>query len=101
VNRRRAMEQKILPECVQRFDSIAEKLDGLIQRTDRINGRYEKHLEDSVRYRRDVDRHEHLLGMIEKEKLNTAKASQWRCSLIAATSVGILSLLANIVLKFF
>ena len=91
--------QEILPECVQRFDRLDEKLDGLIKRADRINGRYEKHMEESVRYRRDVDRHEHLLGVIEREKLNTTKASQWRCSLIAGASVGILSIIATVVVR--
>jgi len=89
--------QDILPECVQRFDSIAEKLDGLIQRTDRINGRYEKHLEDSVHYRREVDRHEHLLGLIEKEKLNSVKASQWRIALIVGVVMSLVTVATRLI----
>jgi hypothetical protein len=88
--------QEILPECVQRFDRLDEKLDELIKRADRINGRYEKHMEESTRYRRDVDRHEHLLSVIEKEKLNTAKASQWRVGLI----VGVVMTIFTAIVRF-
>jgi hypothetical protein len=95
--------QEILPECVQRFDRLDEKLDELIKRADRINGRYEKHMEESVRYRREVDKHEHLLGVIEKEnqlmkdeKWNTSKASQWRIGII----VGVIMTIFTAVVRF-
>jgi hypothetical protein len=88
--------QEILPECVQRFDNLSEKLDGLIQRADRINGRYEKHIEESVKYRREVDKHEHLLGVIEKEKLNTVKNAQYRVGII----VGIIMTIFTAVVRF-
>jgi hypothetical protein len=72
----------IRAECVQMFRRLDEKLDGLISRADRINGRYEKHMIDGEVYRKSVLRHEHLLELMEKEKLNTNKASQWRIGLI-------------------
>ena len=86
----------ILAECVQRFDNLSEKLEMLIARSDRINGRYENHLEESTPYRSKVDRHEHRLELMEKsaekalsEKWNSTKAAQWRIGLIIG---GILSL---------
>jgi hypothetical protein len=95
--------QEILPECVQRFDRLDEKLDELIKRADRINGRYEKHMEESVKYRREVDRHEHLLGVIDKEnqlmkdeKWNTSKNSQWRVGLI----VGVIMTIFTAIVRF-
>jgi hypothetical protein len=88
--------QEILPECVQRFDRLDEKLDELIKRADRINGRYEKHMEESVKYRREVDKHEHLLGVIEKEKLNSSKASKWRVGLI----VGVVMTIFTAIVRF-
>jgi len=89
----------IRPECIQRFDRLNEKLDGLIQRADRINGRYEKHMEEGIKYRRDVDRHEHMLNIIEKEKLNSAKASQWRVGLIVGLVMSIVTVAVKIWVK--
>ena len=46
-----------LAECTLRYNNIVEKLDGLCQRLDKINGRYEKHLEESIPYRAEVNEH--------------------------------------------
>jgi hypothetical protein len=89
----------ILAECVQRFDRLDEKLDMLIDRSDRIDSRYEKHIETSTAYREKVERHDHLLSLIEKEKLNTLKASQWRIGIIVGCIVGIVTTAARILWK--
>lgn len=73
------------------------KLDGVIKRLDRVNGRYEKHLDESVDYRRAVDEHEILLKQIKEEKHNTTKQSQWRIGIIVATG----AILAQIIIGVF
>ena len=51
------MHTQPLAECVERYNHIVDKLDGLIQRLDKINGRYEKHLDEAIPYRGKVDEH--------------------------------------------
>ena len=46
---------EIIPECKQMFIRLEEKIDGLIQRADKVNGRYEKHMDESTLYRKKVD----------------------------------------------
>ncbi len=105
-----------LAECMQIFKRIEQKIDsrsshtdellaGLIQRADRINGRYEKHINESTDYRRKVDKHEHALESLEKaatkamqERLNTTKAAQWRIGLIVAAGMSFLTVVAQIVI---
>jgi hypothetical protein len=90
---------EVLPECKEMFKALDNKLDQLIERSDRIDHRYERHIEESVKYRREVDKHELLLNLIEKEKLNTMKASQWRVGLIVGGVVGVITTLARILWK--
>jgi hypothetical protein len=88
--------EKMLPECIQMFKRLDEKLDGLIDRADRINGRYEKHMDESVLFRKMVDRHDHFIELAHEEKLNTAKASQWRVGIIVGVAMGIITVAAGI-----
>jgi len=53
-----------LAECIERNKNIADKLDQMITRLDKINGRYEKHLEEAVPIRAMVTMHEERLGAI-------------------------------------
>jgi len=46
---------EMLPECVQVFKRVEEKIDELVSNTRAINGRYQKHLEDAIPYRSKVD----------------------------------------------
>jgi len=110
-------EGEPLAECLQIFKRIEQKIDarsahtdellaGLIQRADRINGRYEKHIKESTEYRRKVDKHEHTLDSLEKaatkamqERLNTTKAAQWRIGLIVAVSMSLLTIMAQGILR--
>ena len=101
------MHDTLLPECKQMFARLDEKLDNLITRADRINGRYEKHMEESVLYRRFVDRHEQKIAHMEKEaekamseKWNTAKASQWRVALIVGAVFSLTNLIMLAILRF-
>lgn len=77
---------KLLPECNQIFINLGkdnldllkkieelkldlnEKLAQLIDRADKINGRYDKHLEESVVYRIEVEKHKLLLDGIKDVK---------------------------------
>ena len=52
---------EILPECNQVFIRIEQKIDELVENTRAINGRYQKHLEESIPYRGKVDSHEKTL----------------------------------------
>ena len=44
----------LLPECKQIFLRLEEKIDSLINRADKINGRYEKHINESELHRYSV-----------------------------------------------
>jgi len=52
---------EILPECKQIFIRIEGKIDELVGNTRVINGRYQKHLDESMSYRSKVDMHEKIL----------------------------------------
>lgn len=51
------MHMEPLAECIERYKSICDKLDGVMQRLDKINGRYDAHLTEAVSYRSAVDAH--------------------------------------------
>lgn len=92
-------EEGIIAECVQRFNRLDEKLDMLIDRSNRIDSRYEKHIETSTAYREKVDRHAHLLEIIESEKLKSLKVNQWKIGLVVGGVVGAITTLARILWK--
>jgi hypothetical protein len=46
---------EILPECVQMFKRLEDKVDFLVENTNIINGRYQKHIEESYPVRSKVD----------------------------------------------
>ena len=46
---------EMLPECIQVFKRVEEKIDELVNSTRLINGRYQKHLEEAIPYRSKVD----------------------------------------------
>jgi len=46
---------EMLPECIQVFKRVEEKVDEIVQSTRAINGRYQKHLEEAIPYRSKVD----------------------------------------------
>jgi len=88
--------KNILPECIEMFKNVNYKLDQLIERADKINGRYEKHIDESSKYRKSVDRHDHILDLMEKEKYNTSKNAQWRVGLIVGVVMGLLTLASKL-----
>ena len=65
-----------LAECVERNKYILEKLSGLVDRFDRINGRYDTHLVESITYRTAVDMHTKRFDSSEKQ-------TQWIIGLMA------------------
>ncbi|MBM4137343.1 MAG: hypothetical protein FJ241_11005 [Nitrospira sp.] len=59
------MEPHEMPDvCKEIFKNINEKLDGLVTRADKINGRYEKHMEESIYYRNRVERHDEKMKLL-------------------------------------
>lgn len=58
IERRRSPGHLVpLAECVERYHSVIDKMDCLIQRFDKINGKYDSHLIEAVSYRAAVDAH--------------------------------------------
>lgn len=51
---RRKNHMEMLPECIQVFKRVEEKIDVLIDYNKEINGRYQKHIEESVPFRSKV-----------------------------------------------
>jgi len=56
-----------LAECMERYKAICDKLDGLINRLDKINGRYDAHLLESITYRSAVDSHTKKFEQMEDQ----------------------------------
>ncbi len=56
--------QGILAECEQVFKRLDEKLNTLVNNAEKINGRYEKHIEDSIYYRNRVERHDEKMKLL-------------------------------------
>ena len=52
---------QITSECREIFKRVDEKLDALIGRADKINGRYDKHMDEGVSFRAMVMQHEEKL----------------------------------------
>jgi hypothetical protein len=59
-----AGDHKLIPECKEIFRRLDEKMDRLLNYTDKINGRYEKHIEESTPYRIQIERQEVNLNSI-------------------------------------
>jgi hypothetical protein len=66
--REEPMHMQPLAECVERYKHIVDKLDGIAQRLDKINGRYEKHLEEAIPYRSVVDSHKDKFTQMETHR---------------------------------
>jgi hypothetical protein len=61
-----------LAECTERYKRVEDKIDninfsirGLVEKSDKINGRYEHHLEEAIPYRSKVDEQERKLLLNE------------------------------------
>jgi hypothetical protein len=65
IERRKMHHDGILPECNQVFIRLEDKIDSLIDRTDKINGRYEKHMEESQIYRHKVTKNDIRIVIIQ------------------------------------
>jgi len=80
------MEQhnSLLPECTEIFKRLEEKIDSLIIRADKVNGRYERHIDSSNDYRKQVDQNTIIL----KDLLNI---KVWLRGVIFVIVLGILS----------
>lgn len=76
--------ETMLPECVEIFRRIEEKVDSLIQRADKINGRYEKHLEESVGRIAQIERHDESLK-------NLIGIKVWGRGLLTTIAIGAVS----------
>ena len=59
---------EVLPECVQIFNRIEEKLDNLVTKADKINGRYDEHLAEAIPYRGKVDMHDNKFCQMEAHR---------------------------------
>lgn len=79
------MHDRMLEQCQEVFKGIEFKLDTLIEHDDKINGRYEKHLDESKIYRENVVKHEQQLKDI-------CSLKQWWQGAIITIFLGILSL---------
>lgn len=58
----------ILPECADRLGRVESKVDTLIENTNKINGRYDKHLEESQVYRQKV--------IVNEENIKSVKGTK-------------------------
>jgi len=61
------MHMQPLAECLERNKAIFDKLDTLILRLDKMNGRYDSHLIESVTYRTVVGAHTKRFDAAEKQ----------------------------------
>lgn len=85
-NRRKAtlsMHQEPLAECIERYKAICDKLDALVIRFDRINGRYDAHLVESVSYRAAVDAHNKRFDTMENQ-------TRWIIGVLISTTLTII-----------
>ena len=55
---------ELLPECKQMYLRVEDKIDNLIERADKINGRYEKHMDEGNYYRNKVERHDEKMKVL-------------------------------------
>jgi hypothetical protein len=55
------MHESPLAECIERYKRIDEKLDMVISRLDKVNGRYEKHMDDSINRVAMLESHDSIL----------------------------------------
>ena len=63
--RRKDMQHFImLPECLQVFKRIEDKIDVLVKYDEKMNGKYEEHIKDSVYYRNRVERHDEKMKVL-------------------------------------
>lgn len=74
----------LLPECREIFIRLEEKIDNLITRADKINGRYEKHIDTSSNYRKQIDEN----TLIIKNLLNI---KNWLRGVVLTIIIGVLS----------
>ena len=61
------MHLQPLAECLERNKAIFDKLESLILRLDKMNGRYDSHLIESVTYRTAVEAHTKRFDSAEKQ----------------------------------
>lgn len=61
---RRKEHMGLLPECKQMFLNIDQKLDSLLKHDEKINGRYEKHIDEGVFYRNRIERHDEKMKLL-------------------------------------
>jgi len=61
------MHEQPLAECMERHKSMCDKLDNLIYRLDKMNGRYDDHLKEAIPYRAAVDSHTKKFDQIENQ----------------------------------
>ncbi len=90
----------------EKVSSCEEKIQNL---DERINGSFDLlhcHIKESDVYREMITKHDEkiktLFTQIEfaaREKLNSTKNSQWRCSLITGLIVALVNIGVNILLK--
>ena len=81
---------------IDSIDSSVKRLD------DRINGSFEKigeHITESEIFRGKVIKHEQILKIVQEERLNTVKASQWRIGIIVGIIIAIANIIFGIIMK--
>src|SRR3990167_4593907 len=82
---RRKGNQAMINQCNEIFKRLEDKLDGLIEYDKKINGQFEKHIDESYRYRTKIDIHEEQL-----KNINTLK--RWWYGAIITIIGGIISI---------
>ena len=58
---------KPLAECIERYKAVCERLEVVLDHLDKMNGRYDNHLLESVTYRAAVDAHTKRFDSSEKQ----------------------------------
>jgi hypothetical protein len=75
-----------------KLENIEKSLNGNVKL---IN----EHIKESPTYRSKIDILEKEVEIINKEKLNSVKQSQWRIALIAGLVVSIINIVVNLILR--
>lgn len=74
----------VLPQCIEMFRRVEEKVDLLITRADKINGRYEHHLEESIIRVAQIERHDEAIK-------NLVSLKEWGKGFVATIIIGSIS----------
>ena len=92
-----------LRQIAGELKNAVENLNQSVIRLDkRCNGTFEtigSHIAEAPEYRMKINEVAKDIECIKQEKLNTQKQAQWRVALIVSVSMGILTIVGNIIMR--